>query len=131
MLPEVLADKLCSLNPTVERLAFSVVFKMNESCQPYDIWYGRSIIRSCIKMHYELAAEILQEPSDKLNEELKEKIKGQSVTDVVTSVKNLNLLAKKLRDLRIKDGSLILQKIILSFSIDPVTGHPIGESIVF
>ena len=131
MLPEVLADRLCSLNPDVDRLAFSVVFKMNESCQPFDIWYGRSIIRSCIKMHYELATEILQVPTEKLKEELKEKIKGQSVTDVITSVENLDLLASKLRELRIKDGSLILQKIKLYFSIDPVTGHPIGELMIF
>ena len=131
MLPEVLADKLCSLNPNVERLAFSVVFKMNESCQPFDIWYGRSIIRSCIKMHYELATEILKKPSEKLDEELKEKVKGQTVDDVIISVKNLNFLATKLRELRIKDGSLILQKIKLYFSIDPVTGHPIGELAMF
>ncbi len=45
MLPSVLSEQLCSLNPGVDRLAFSVVFKVNRdgtvghrhsSCTPFE-----------------------------------------------------------------------------------------------
>ena len=128
MLPTVLADKLCSLNPNVDRLALSVVFKMNSNnCEPFDIWYGRTIIRSCYKMYYELAGDVIQNMNEVWMEVLKNNISGQPVDKMVESLLNLNMLAMRLRELRIQNGSLILQKIILSFSLNPDTGDPIGE----
>ena len=128
MLPEVLADKLCSLNPSVERLALSVVFKMNRTnCEPFDIWYGRTVIRSCYKMHYELAGDIIQSSDKDWTDALEKNISGQQVNTLIESLLNLSLLAERLRELRIKNGSLILQKIKLHFSIDPGTGHPLGK----
>ena len=128
MLPTQLADQLCSLNPSVDRLALSVVFKMkSDSCQPFDIWYGRTIIRSCYKMHYELAGEVLQNLNEDWKETLEKNISEQPVDRMIESLLNLNMLAKRLRELRIQNGSLILQKVKLSFSIDPKTGHPLGE----
>lgn len=55
MLPRLLCEKLCSLNPGVERLAFSVFFLMKENGEilSENIRYGKSIIKSCSKMSYE------------------------------------------------------------------------------
>lgn len=58
MLPPILSENLCSLNPNVERLAFSTVFYMNsegELVKDKEIKYGKSIIKSCAKMSYETA----------------------------------------------------------------------------
>lgn len=49
MLPRMLCEELCSLNRDVERLAFSVFFKMTEEGDV--IWNSfrasKSVIRSC------------------------------------------------------------------------------------
>jgi len=57
MLPRLLCENLCSLNPGVERLAFSCFFHMNEQgdiLRDMPIRYGKSIIKSCAKLSYEV-----------------------------------------------------------------------------
>lgn len=47
MLPRLLCENLCSLNPGVERLAFSVFFNMRENGEilwDQNVRFGRSII---------------------------------------------------------------------------------------
>ena len=58
MLPNILCEDLCSLNPDVERLTFSVVWRMNENAEIQDEWFGRSVIKSCAKLAYEHAQVI-------------------------------------------------------------------------
>ena len=55
MLPPLLCEELCSLNPGVDRLAFSVVWRMhgNGELDPSSSpWFGRSVIRSVAKLDY-------------------------------------------------------------------------------
>lgn len=56
MLPRLLCENLCSLNPGVERLAFSCFFEMGEDGTLYEktATYGRSIIKSCVKFSYDV-----------------------------------------------------------------------------
>lgn len=58
MLPKILSENLCSLNPNEERLTFSVVWKMDDEAEVKDTWFGRSIIHSCSQMAYEHAQVI-------------------------------------------------------------------------
>jgi len=57
MLPRILCERLCSLNPNVDRLAYSIFFRMKSDgtlmteCKPR---ITRSVIRSCGKWHYQL-----------------------------------------------------------------------------
>src|SRR5690606_30041716 len=44
MLPERLSNGICSLKPHEDRLAFSVVFKMNKSGEILDTWFGKTVI---------------------------------------------------------------------------------------
>ncbi|CAG8785044.1 17185_t:CDS:2, partial [Acaulospora morrowiae] len=53
MLPGLLSEELCSLNPGVDRLAFSVIWKMTPEGKNMETWFGRTIIRSCTKLSYE------------------------------------------------------------------------------
>ena len=51
MLPRLLCEELCSLNPNVDRLSFSVVWKMDQDGNVIgEPWFGRSVIRSCAKL---------------------------------------------------------------------------------
>lgn len=63
MLPRLLCERLCSLNPQVDRLAYSIFFRMDiqegvldETHQPR---IQRSVIRSCAKWNYDLVQQIL------------------------------------------------------------------------
>jgi len=63
MLPRLLCERLCSLNPAVDRLAYSIFFKMNiktgalhKNEKPR---LARTIIRSAAKWHYQLVQDIL------------------------------------------------------------------------
>jgi len=40
MLPEVLSNDLCSLNPNEDKLAFSAVFILNDKCEVQERWFG-------------------------------------------------------------------------------------------
>lgn len=60
MLPRLLCEELCSLNPAVDRLAFSVTWTLNvdgEEIGPR--WYGRSVIRSAVRFAYGEAQNLL------------------------------------------------------------------------
>jgi len=64
MLPRVLCEELCSLNPEVDRLAFSVFFRITAlgkltSDPPV---FRRTVIRSCGKLAYEDAQSMLELP---------------------------------------------------------------------
>ncbi len=50
MLPRVLSETLCSLNEHVERLAFSVVWRLDPDGHVLDEWMGRTVMRSCARL---------------------------------------------------------------------------------
>ena len=56
MLPKLLCEKLCSLNPNVDRLAYSVFFRMDRNTgklvEDFKPVFKRSIIRSCAQWDY-------------------------------------------------------------------------------
>ena len=59
MLPEVLSNDLCSLNPGEEKLAFSVLFTFTPDHTLSDTWFGKSIITSDKRFSYEEAQGVL------------------------------------------------------------------------
>jgi len=63
MLPRLLCENLCSLNPNVERLTFSVLFHVDKEGKLLDkeIIYSKSVIKSKYKLSYNLVNFILEE----------------------------------------------------------------------
>lgn len=62
MLPRLLCENLCSLNPGVERLAFSVFFYIKrDGTVLWDRKIGKykSIIKSCGKLSYDIVNEMI------------------------------------------------------------------------
>jgi DIS3-like exonuclease 2 len=71
MLPSLLCEELCSLNPGVDRLAFSVIWTMRSDgtapqfAQPqqpqlqYAPWFGKTVIRSAAKLDYGTAQRMI------------------------------------------------------------------------
>lgn len=57
MLPEVLSNDVCSLNPNEDKLSFSAIFRMNDQGKVLERWFGRTIMRSDYRFTYETAQE--------------------------------------------------------------------------
>lgn len=62
MLPPLLCEELCSLNPQVDRLTYSCIWRMNVDGTLVDepAWFGRTIIRSCCKLDYQTAQHMIE-----------------------------------------------------------------------
>ncbi|RUS28502.1 hypothetical protein BC938DRAFT_481810 [Jimgerdemannia flammicorona] len=124
MLPSLLCEELCSLNPGVERLAFSVIWKLSAEAKVLDTWFGRSIIQSCSKLSYDAAQSVID--GNGLPEDIV--FYGQEKSDVEKDIKMLYELSKQLRDARFKNGALSMNSVKLSFELDS-EGQPINVSV--
>jgi ribonuclease R len=70
MLPEVLSNDLCSLNPDVDRLTFSAVFEFTPQMQMVGEWFGKTVIHSHQRYSYEYAQEVLDKKDGPFLKEL-------------------------------------------------------------
>ena len=62
MLPRMLCENLCSLAENEDRLAFSVIWRLDKDNNVLEEWFGRTVIRSCCKMAYGNAQSIINDP---------------------------------------------------------------------
>lgn len=101
MLPEVLSNDLCSLNPEEEKLAFSVIFEIDTNGKVYDYSFEKTVIKSAKRFAYE-------EAQRSINEE------GLYYKELST----LNDIAKKLREKRMKEGAIDFETDEVQFELD-------------
>ncbi|KAH9254017.1 hypothetical protein BASA81_007892 [Batrachochytrium salamandrivorans] len=131
MLPPMLSEELCSLNPHCDRLAFSVIWRMNskgELVNTTPVWFGKSIIRSDCKLDYPLAHSIVttgawtsQDPTRQ--PELFTKSQVKTALDAMVKI---GMNRRKLRFDPERGGALNLTQYKLSFELDSKTGNPVG-----
>ena len=137
MLPGLLTETLCSLKGGVDRFAFTVTWQFRRvpiddprlakggefgRCASGDAWeiipgrtrYFKSIIRSRAAMTYQMAQELLDDPT--------------ADTLVARSVKLLASIARCLRRLRIEAGALSLASPEVKFLLDSETHDPTDVS---
>ncbi|XP_052820767.1 DIS3-like exonuclease 2 [Mya arenaria] len=130
MLPRLLCEKLCSLNPDEDRLTFSVQWTITEQGEIEEEWFGRSIIRSCVKLAYDHAQGFIEEPDRAWKpEELPQISEGFTVEDIKKRVLNLHKIALNLRKGRFDSGALRLDQVKLQYSLDSETGMPNGYTV--
>lgn len=70
MLPEILSNDLCSLNPDEDKLSFSAVFELNSNAEVQSQWFGKSVIKSDKRFTYENAQEVLDTQQGEFLDEL-------------------------------------------------------------
>ncbi|KAL3991038.1 RNB domain family protein [Acanthocheilonema viteae] len=127
MLPQILCEQLCSLNPGVDRLTFSVVWKINDQGEIFDEWFGRTIIRSCCKLSYEHAQDFIAHPEkDLVSSELPDISNGKKSDELKEAVLRLHKIALILKKRRFENGSLYLDVPKLRFTLDDTSGMPNG-----
>ena len=126
MLPERLCNYICSLRPDEDKLAYSVIFNLDDEANVKDYRIVHTIIRSNRRYAYEEVQEILEangvidgtgEPAPKAP---KGGYKGENADKLVT----LDRLAKLLRAKRFKAGAVKFDREELHFNIDE-HGKPI------
>ena len=126
MLPERLCNYICSLRPDEDKLAYSVIFNLDDEANVKDYRIVHTIIRSNRRYAYEEVQEILEangvidgtgEPAPKAP---KGGYQGENADKLVT----LDRLAKLLRAKRFKAGAVKFDREELHFDIDE-HGKPI------
>jgi len=104
MLPEKLSNGVCSLRPQETKLTYSVVFEMDDEANIHDQWIGKTVIYSDRRFAYEEAQAIITgEVRDETYEE---------------ALNTLNHLAHKLREKRMKTGSIEFETDEVKFVLD-------------
>ena len=119
MLPERLCNFICSLRPDEEKLAYSVIFTMDEEANVKDYRIVHTVIKSNRRYCYEEVQKIIEcnRPGVMNSEKVDDPYTEQLLT--------LDRLAKKLREQRFKNGSVKFDREEMKFDIDE-TGKPIG-----
>lgn len=109
MLPEHLCNGICSLRPNEEKLAFSVIFEMDDDAKVIKSKIARTVIKSNRRFAYEEAQEVIE----------------TGLGDCVEEIQKLNDLAKILRQQRYENGSVEFDRAEVKFHIDE-KGKPLG-----
>lgn len=109
MLPERLCNFICSLRPDEEKLAYSVIFEMNEKAEVKNYRIRHTVIKSNRRFTYEEAQQIIETGEGDYKEE----------------VLQLNSLAQILRQKRMAAGSINFDRCEVKFEIDE-TGKPLS-----
>ncbi|KAG8445036.1 hypothetical protein GDO86_009975 [Hymenochirus boettgeri] len=127
MLPRLLCEELCSLNPMTDRLTFSVIWKITPQGKILDEWFGRTIICSCVKLSYDHAQSMINKPDKHFAEHELPLVSSRHSTDEIhEAVLNLHCIAQNLRKQRFDDGALRLDQLKLAFTLDKESGMPQG-----
>lgn len=109
MLPERLCNFICSLRPDEEKLAYSVIFEMNEKAEVKNYRIRHTVIKSNRRFTYEEAQQIIETGEGDYKEE----------------VLQLNRLSQILRQKRMAAGSINFDRCEVKFEIDE-TGKPLS-----
>ncbi len=97
MLPKQLSNGICSLNPNVDRLAFSCLMNLDKNGTITDFRFAKSVIRSRVQGVYSEVNKILDNTAD---DEIKSKY-----ADVLEQIPLMNELFEILKNNRIQRGA--------------------------
>lgn len=120
MLPERLCNFICSLRPDEEKLAYSVIFEMDEEANLRKWHLTHTVIRSNRRFAYEEVQAILEKNGvvDGTGEPAPPAPANGYEGEYATELIVLDRLAKKLRAARFKNGAVKFDREELRFDID-------------
>jgi ribonuclease R len=128
MLPEVLSNDVCSLNPHEDKLTFSAVFVVDDQARIHDRWFGRTVINSTHRFTYETA----QAAIDGVAANVTKYSKGIQPVELAEAgmqyaepLVTLNRLAKIFQKEKFAEGAIEFEQEEIKFRLD-AQGRPIG-----
>ena len=136
MLPERLCNYICSLRPDEDKLAYSVIFVLDDQAHIVRWHLAHTVIRSNRRFAYEEVQAMLERNRQASTEDLTAPgdhpeplpegapLEGEYAEEIVT----LNRLAKLLRAARFKNGAIGFDRAEVRFEIDD-KGHPVSTYV--
>ena len=120
MLPERLCNFICSLRPDEDKLAFSVIFDLDDDAEVRNYRIVHTIIRSKRRYAYEEVQQILEDNGvvDGSGQPAPPAPKGGYRGDNAEMLITLDRLAKRLRERRFKNGAVRFDREELHFEVD-------------
>lgn len=109
MLPERLCNFLCSLRPNEDKLAYSVIFTMNDSAEVKNFRIARTVINSNRRFCYDEVQDIIK--------------RGEG--EYYTEIEKLNSLAQTMRTKRFTAGAIDFHQTEVHFRLDE-SGKPLS-----
>ncbi len=126
MLPEVLSNDACSLNPHEDKFTFSAVFEVSPKAEVVNQWFGRTVIYSDQRFAYEEAQYIIETKKEVIPAEISLTGKDYKVDEnVVEATLKLDELAKILRQKRMANGAISFDKVEVKFNLNE-HAEPVG-----
>ncbi|XP_028090329.1 exosome complex exonuclease RRP44 homolog A-like [Camellia sinensis] len=111
MLPKPLIEDICSLRVDVERITFSVIWEMTPEAEIISTRFSKSVIKSCAALSYVEAQARMDD--------------SRLMDPLTTDLRNMNVLAKVMRQRRIDRGALTLASTEVKFQVDTETHDPL------
>lgn len=109
MLPEILSNDLCSLNPNEDKFTFSAIFKITGEGEVLEEWFGRTVIHSDKRFSYEEAQEVID---------------GKKNGPYQSELRKLKDIAQKLEKKKFNAGAINFETEEVKFLLDE-KGKPI------
>ncbi len=129
MLPERLCNFICSLRPDEEKLAYSVIFQLNEKAEIIHWHLAHTVIKSNRRFTYEEVQALLEAkgeaspedykaPGDHVPQASAESGTALPAEHFATELITLNRLAKQLREKRFAHGAIDFDRCEVRFETD-------------
>lgn len=131
MLPEVLSNFACSLRPNEDKYTFSFIFEINEGGQIIKESFNKGLINSDYRYSYEEAQYIIENgdiKQDNITIPIELSLGDKETiapNNVIEAILNMDMIAKKFRNKRIKSGATIFDKSEVRFELSR-DGNPVG-----
>ena len=132
MLPRTLSEGVCSLAPGVDRLAFSVTWRMTADGRKVDgdtPWFGRTIIRSCVQLDYGTAQALID--GEAVLQAKYRPTGGHTVQQLADDLRAMHGVTLARRRWRFEEGGALrmLRKTKFHFELERGTGRPTSMSL--
>jgi ribonuclease R len=128
MLPEVLSNDVCSLNPHEDKLSFSAIFTLDKKGKIHSRWFGRTVMNSTHRFTYETAQAVIDGDAKKVEGYSS---KTQTAASAEAGMKyrdqliTLNEIAKQLQKEKFSKGAIEFEQEEVKFRLDE-KGRPVG-----
>jgi len=119
MLPEILSNDLCSLNPNEDKNVFSVLVEIDNNFNIISKEFSKCLINSNERMSYQEAQHVIENKNEKLPADVTISKKKRSLKEeLVQAILYLNTVALNLKQKRKKEGSVLFNKEEVRFVVN-------------
>jgi ribonuclease R len=128
MLPEILSNDICSLNPHEDKCSFSAMFVMNGRAEVLERWFGKTVMNSDHRFTYETAQAAIDGKAANVVgyshniQSIESAEAGMKHRDVLIT---LNTIAKHLQKQKFSQGAIEFEQDEVKFKLDE-KGRPVG-----